>query len=138
MAITYLTTPETAMTIVEAPLIVCALAPGEFKGRLASIAALNRDALRSHARRDLVLELRYAPEARERVLEMVRNEQTCCAFLAFELAEVGTEIRLTPKGRARQRTACLSSLWQTLRHPRHARVRLRHPPTKPLKRGRRV
>ena len=66
---------------------------------------MNKDALRSYARRDLVLELRYAPEARERVLEMVRNEQACCAFLAFELDEVGNEIRLTITAPERAREA---------------------------------
>ena len=83
------------MTIVEASPVACTLAPGAFKDRLAWIAALNRDALLKYARRDLVLELRYAPEARERVHEMVRNERACCAFLAFELHEAGNEIRLT-------------------------------------------
>jgi hypothetical protein len=83
------------MTIVEAPPIACTLAPGAFKDRTAWIAALNKDALRKYERRDLVLELRYAPEARERVHEMVRNEQRCCGFLAFELHETATEIRLT-------------------------------------------
>jgi hypothetical protein len=83
------------MTIVEASPIACTLAPGAFKDRLAWIAALNKDALRNYARRDLVLELSYAPEARERVHEMVRNERSCCAFLAFELREAGNEIRLT-------------------------------------------
>jgi hypothetical protein len=83
------------MTIVEASPIACTLAPGAFKDRLAWIAALNKDALRKYARRDLVLELSYALEARERVHELVRNEQACCAFLAFELHEAGNEIRLT-------------------------------------------
>lgn len=83
------------MTIVEASPIACTLAPGAFKDRLAWIATLNKDALRKYARRDLVLELSYALEARERVHEMVRNEQACCAFLAFELREAGNEIRLT-------------------------------------------
>jgi hypothetical protein len=83
------------MTIVEASPIACTLAPGAFKDRLAWIAALNKDALRKYARRDLVLELSYAREARERVHEMVRNEQACCTFLAFELREAGNEIRLT-------------------------------------------
>ena len=93
------------MTIVEAPPIACTLAPGAFKDRLASIAALNKDALRKYERRDLVLELRYAPEARERVLEMVRNEQACCAFLAFELDEDENEIRLTITAPERAREA---------------------------------
>lgn len=83
------------MTIVEASPIACTLASGAFKDRLAWIAALNKDALRKYQRRDLVLKLTYAPEARERVREMVRNEQACCAFLAFELHEAGNEIRLT-------------------------------------------
>ena len=83
------------MTIVEAAPIACTLAPGAYKDRLAWIAALNRDALRSYERRDLVLELTYSLEARERVHEMVRQEQTCCAFLTFDLQEVGNEIRLT-------------------------------------------
>ena len=83
------------MTIVEASPIACTLRLGEFKDRLAWIAALNKDALRKYQRRDLVLELSYALEARERVREMVRNEQACCAFLAFELHETGNEIRLT-------------------------------------------
>lgn len=83
------------MTIVEPSPIACTLAPGASSDRRAWIAALNKDALRKHARRDLVLELSYAPEARERVRELVRNEQRCCAFLGFELHEGGNEIRLT-------------------------------------------
>lgn len=83
------------MTIVEHSPIACTLASGAFKERTAQIAALNKDALRKYARRDLVLELSYAPEARERVREMVRNEQRCCAFLDFRLHEAVDEIRLT-------------------------------------------
>ena len=33
------------------------------------------------------LRMRYAPEAGERVREMVRNERACCGFLGFELTE---------------------------------------------------
>jgi hypothetical protein len=83
------------MTIVESSPIACTLAPGAFKDRTAQIAALNKDALRNYARRDLVLELSYAPEARGRVREMVRNEQQCCAFLSFQIGEAADEIRLT-------------------------------------------
>ena len=82
------------MSIVEAAPIACTLTSGEHKDRVSWIAALNRDALRGHKRRDLVLELRYAPEARARVNEMVRNEQACCGFLAFDLHEAEGEIRL--------------------------------------------
>jgi hypothetical protein len=83
------------MMMIETPTIACTLAPGALKDRTAWITALNRDALRKCQRRDLVLELSYAPEARERVREMVRSEQACCAFLGFELHESGSEIRLT-------------------------------------------
>lgn len=83
------------MTIVEPSPIACTLAPGAFKDRMASTAALNKSALRNYARRDLVLELSYAPEARERVREMVRSEQRCCAFLDFQLRETADEIHLT-------------------------------------------
>jgi hypothetical protein len=93
------------MTIVETPPIVCTLAPEAFKDRLAWIAALNKDALRKYERRDLVLELSYGLKARERVQEMVRSEQACCAFLAFELHEAGNEIRLTVTAPERAREA---------------------------------
>lgn len=83
------------MTIVEPSPIACTLAPGAFKDRKAWIAALNGDALRKHARRDLVLELSYAPPAREHVREMVRNEQQCCGSLDFQLRETADEIHLT-------------------------------------------
>jgi hypothetical protein len=62
---------------------------------MAWIGALTRDALRSHERRGPVLDLRYAPEARDRVREMVHKEQACCAFLDFDLREEPREIRLT-------------------------------------------
>lgn len=93
------------MTIAEPFPIACTLAPGAFKDRLGWIAALNKDALRKYERRDLVLQLSYAPEARERVHEMVRNEQGCCGFLAFELRETGSEIRLTITAPERAREA---------------------------------
>jgi hypothetical protein len=82
------------MTTSESRSIACSLASGEFKDRLAWIGALTRDALRSHELRDLVLDLRYAPEARDRVRKMVRNEQACCSFLTFDLREKPDEIRL--------------------------------------------
>ena len=78
----------------EASPIACTLALGAFKDRIAWINALARDALRSHHRRDLVLDLHYAPGARERVREMVRIEQDCCAFLTFDLHEEPDQLRL--------------------------------------------
>jgi hypothetical protein len=89
------------MTSPNLPPIACTLAPGDYRARLAWIAELTRDALLGSERRGLVLELRYAIEAADRVREMVRMEQACCAFLAFDLQETPREIRLTiraPKG----------------------------------------
>ena len=75
--------------------IVCTLTPGDFKDRLAWIAALNRDALREKRRNDLRLDLTYAPQAAARVREMVEREQGCCAFLSFELSEHADAVRLS-------------------------------------------
>ena len=85
--------------------IACTLTPADYKTRLAWIADLTRDALRSEARRDLELELIYSDDAAERVREMVRKEQDCCAFLTFELDERPGEIRLTIKAPERTREA---------------------------------
>lgn len=97
------------MTVTEAVPIACTLTPGEYKDRLASIGELTRDALRGHERHDLTLELHYAPEARDRVREMVRNEQACCAFLTFDLREGPSDILLTIKApeAAREATEAL-------------------------------
>lgn len=75
--------------------IACTLAGEDFRERIAWIASLTRDALRSHDRDDLVLRLRYAPEAASRVGEMIRKEQMCCAFLMFEVREDPDEVQLT-------------------------------------------
>lgn len=77
------------------PPIACTLQGGSYQERLAWIAELARDGLRSHSRRDLVLHLRYTAEVAGRVREMVRKEEECCAFLAFELTEAADEVRLT-------------------------------------------
>jgi hypothetical protein len=87
--------------------IACTLLPVDYKTRLAWIADLTREALRSQARRDLELELVYSADAAERVREMVRNEQDCCAFLTFDLDERPDEIRLTIKAPERAREAML-------------------------------
>src|SRR3954471_23709794 len=76
------------------PPVACTLEGGSYQDRLAWIAALTRDGLRSFSRTDLVLELRYRAEVAARVREMVRKEEECCAFLAFELAEADGDIRL--------------------------------------------
>lgn len=77
----------------EAP-IACTLSATDYRSRLAEIAALSREALRGVERRGLTLDLRYAPEAADRVRRLVEQERRCCAFLDFELHEGADEIRL--------------------------------------------
>jgi hypothetical protein len=75
--------------------IACTLTAGKCRDRMAWIGELTRDALRSHKRQDLVLDLLYAPEAADRAREMVRKEQECCSFLTFAIREGLDEIRVT-------------------------------------------
>ena len=82
-----MTTPD------EAP-IACTLGAGDFRERLAWIAALNADALRAVRLDGLTLELAYAPQALDRVRQLVRQEQACCAFLTFEVREEAEAIRV--------------------------------------------
>jgi SLT domain-containing protein len=77
------------------PPIACTLTGTGLLERLASIAALTRDALVGYERRGVVLDLRFAITAAERVREMVLKERDCCAFLTFDLREVQQEVRLT-------------------------------------------
>ena len=85
--------------------IACTLTPADHTRRLAWIADLTRDALRSQTRHDLELELVFGADAAERVHEMVRKERDCCAFLIFALEERSGEIRLTIKAPERAREA---------------------------------
>jgi hypothetical protein len=85
---------KTNMTAQDQP-IACTLAGAALEDRRAWIAALTRDALRGYDRDDLVLNLRYAPEAASRVREMMLKEQACCGFLAFEMYQYSDEVQLT-------------------------------------------
>lgn len=76
------------------PPIACTLAPGDYTGRVHWIADLNRSALRAHRQTDRMLELTYERGAADRVRELVRQEQRCCAFLRFALDETPDAIRL--------------------------------------------
>lgn len=76
------------------PPIACTLTGSGLQERLASIAALTRDALLGYERHGVVLDLRFAITAAARVREMVRKEKDCCAFLTFDLYEVQQEVRL--------------------------------------------
>jgi hypothetical protein len=74
--------------------IACTLEADDFKARLAWIAELNKSSLRGQRRDDLRLELVYAANARDRVLQMVRGEQGCCAFLTFEVRDEPGAVRV--------------------------------------------
>jgi hypothetical protein len=85
--------------------VACALGAGDFRTRIASIADLNRRALRGWRRDDLRLELTYGADAREAVLAMVRGEQGCCAFLDFEVQDEGDAVRVVIRAPERAREA---------------------------------
>jgi hypothetical protein len=86
------TRPETNLKSLP---IACTLSPGDLQERLALIRALTAEALLGHDRAGLVLTLRYAPDAVERVRAMVASEQHCCAFLTFEVEEQPDAVRVT-------------------------------------------
>ena len=75
--------------------IACTLTPGDFKSRMAWIGDLTRETLREHRRGGLALHLTYARAAADRVRQMVRQEQECCAFLTFDMREDVDAVRLT-------------------------------------------
>jgi hypothetical protein len=75
-------------------LIACTLGAGAYRERLAWISELNRSALQSVQREGARLILLFDRRAGERVHEMVRREQECCAFLGFELNEGGNGLTL--------------------------------------------
>lgn len=78
----------------EAP-IACTLDASEFKARTELIRTLTSRHLRHATRTALRLNLTYAPEALANVQELVRMEQACCAFLAFDLKHDATGVFLT-------------------------------------------
>jgi hypothetical protein len=90
---------------IDEPPVACTLAAGDYKARIAWIADLNAASLRAHRRDDLRLELTYALDAGDRVREMMRREQACCAFLTFEVCEARDEVRLTIVAPERARDA---------------------------------
>jgi hypothetical protein len=83
------------MSSQESPPIACTLTSGDFQERLTWIADLNREALLKHNRSDLTLTLVYDRQAIDRVRELMRHEQTCCAFMSFQLDETADMVRLT-------------------------------------------
>lgn len=83
------------MSDAESAPIMCTLGAGDFRERIAWIAALNRDALVAQVRSDLAIRLDYRAAAVERVRQMMRQEQSCCAFLSFALDEGPDLVSLT-------------------------------------------
>lgn len=75
--------------------IACTLDSESFKERLDWIADLNRRALQTSHRKDLKLTLSYDPSAIDEVRRMVAGEQTCCAFLDFDIVERPDVIAVT-------------------------------------------
>jgi len=86
------TRPETNLKSLP---IACTLSPGDLQERLVLIRGLTAEALLGHDRNGLVLTLRYAPDAVERVRAMVASEQHCCAFLTFEVEEQPDAVHVT-------------------------------------------
>jgi hypothetical protein len=78
----------------EAP-IACTLDGGDYQARLAWIAQLNRDGLRSHRLDVMTLELHYDAAVRDRVHQLVRQETECCAFLTFAIDESAEQVIVT-------------------------------------------
>lgn len=101
------------MTLTEPVPIACTLNRAEFRTRRTKIAELNRTALKSYRRNDLRLELLYAAEARQQVLDMVRGEQTCCSFLEFEIHEEPEALQVIVEAPERAREVA-SSLFEAL------------------------
>ena len=75
--------------------IVCTLTSGDLRDRLGLLQALTAEALVDYDRDGLVLTLRYAPDAVERVRALVASERHCCAFLSFDIQEQSDVVVVT-------------------------------------------
>lgn len=67
--------------------IACTLSPAEMPRRAEQIRAVGRDGLIGADRGGRGAVLRFRPEVRARVEEIVAAESACCAFLDFDLTE---------------------------------------------------
>ena len=94
--------------------IACTLSGADFDERLAWIAEVNREGLRSFRREGASLHLLYDAAVRERVHELVRKESACCAFLAFAVADTGdgVAVTITVPDRAREHAGQLFEAFQ--------------------------
>jgi hypothetical protein len=71
---------------VEKP-VACTLTAADRNDRLAWIAELNAAALRDYWRDGARIQLIYNRSAAPRVRELVRREQQCCPFFAFDVRD---------------------------------------------------
>lgn len=77
------------------PPVACTLTSDALDRRMCWISELRRDALLDHERRDLVLRLRFAASAAERVRTWTLLESQCCAFLTLQVTDGDADIVLT-------------------------------------------
>jgi hypothetical protein len=84
--------------------IACLLGTNDFQERTRWIRELTSRHLRAAERRALSIQLTYAPEPAQ-VRKLVSREQTCCAFLRFELQEDAEAVYLTITAAERARGA---------------------------------
>jgi hypothetical protein len=89
--------------------IACTLTPNEFKDRAAWLSRLADEALLAHRIHGGTAHLLYRLEAKEAVEQLVRQEQACCSFLRFEMAQtvLGIEVSVTAPPEVREDAAAL-------------------------------
>ncbi len=75
--------------------IACALSSADYQERVMSIRELAARSLVSARRTPLSLHLVYAQDALELVRQLVRDEQSCCAFLDFKLVDRSDGVHLS-------------------------------------------
>ncbi len=75
--------------------VACMLDAGDFEERAANIRNLARRSLRHSSRTPLTLTLTYEPQAADEVHDLVAKEETCCAFLSFDLKHNANGVFLT-------------------------------------------
>ena len=74
--------------------IACTLSPGEFKTRAAWIAQVTDTALMAYRIDGGTAHLLYRAEVKEAVEQLIRQEQACCGFLSFQMAETALGIQV--------------------------------------------
>jgi len=75
--------------------IACTLTPDAFQDRVGWLRKLANESLLFSRRTPLSLHLIYEDAVTERVRELVRQEQACCAFLRFNVHEESDGVHLT-------------------------------------------